>query len=244
MPPLARRVLIACSAVVAVTLPGYGGALVLWPWEPLRVCILLVTLAVVAGARRRRWMILVVCCWAFVASPLVITQDDRGFATRFPNAVPGEQIGQGVPSGPYAMNAGSVPVGLTKLSASPRFCLNGESSDPDSMLVAWTVTALPWPHIDRTRIIGLGGNFIDQWVYPERVVVHRDDHQLLVSGKRTDQAGAELPEVRALVWAPTHSAITVLGWTLLLAAVAARLLARGPFVHDRPPPAPSPLPGD
>lgn len=261
-----------CCFVLIVALLGYGlSGSILVLWGALRLCVLLIALTLIATAGR--WSaVLVVCAWAVIASPLVIGQTNRGFLINAPFKIPGEEIGHGAPSGPYAVKAGPIPVGLTMLTTPEYQYIGGESSDPDSALVAWSFTALPWPHIEPNRIIDLHGNEIENWVNRSTylpldmtaeeyrklpdvplLVVHRDHSDLLVSGYRVAPhslfkgsppesqlppqirvLGGQRPEIRALVWQPTHSPLTILGWLLIALAVRARLRARGPFLRDEP----------
>jgi hypothetical protein len=221
-----------CAAVMLGTLPGLFSARTWWPWEPFRVCVLVAAIGfVLAGSRRAA--VIAVIAWAFIASPLVITQAPRGFLLRSSNLPPGELLGKGVPSGPYAVYGGGVPLGLARFAKASRNYINGEGSYADANLVAWSVTLLPWPHIDRTRIIGLGGNVIDYWALPDSIEVRRINHELVISGKRYPPGINETyPELRALVWARTRSAITVAGWLLLALAIGYRILRRNAAEGD------------
>jgi hypothetical protein len=142
-------------------------------------------------------------------------------------------LATGVPSGPFAVSAGGIPVADTWFAADDRAYLNGESDYADSDLVAWSFAWVPWPHVDRAEIIGLGGNVIDFW-FDDEVQVRRDGRDLLVSGDRHDpESNGERAEVRAIGVARTESDLTVFGWLVAILAAgarAARAARRSPTV--------------
>jgi len=210
-----RRLLpVSCGAILVLTVIGRVGHATWWPWEPVRVCVALLAAAAVLSSSRRV-AILLVCAWAFVASPLVVAQQDEGVH----GVAPGQVLAKGAPSGPFAMNAKNVRVGLTQLSVAQHNDPLGETAG--STLVAWSITFVPWPHVDRTTVIGEGTR--DFWGAPSLIETRRYGHDLLiVTGRRYDR----LPEIRGLVWAPTRSAITIFGWLLIGLALATRLLRR------------------
>jgi len=212
-----RRLLpVSCGAILVLTVIGRVGHATWWPWEPVRVCVALLAAAAVLSSSRRV-AILLVCAWAFVASPLVVAQQDEGVH----GVAPGQVLAKGAPSGPFSMNAKNVRVGVTQLSVAQHNDPLGETAG--STLVAWSITLVPWPHVDRTTVIGEGTR--DFWGAPSLIEVRRYGHDLLiVTGRKDDR----LPKIRALVWAPTRSAITIFGWLLVGLALTARLLRRRP----------------
>jgi hypothetical protein len=128
----------------------------------------------------------------------------------------------GVPSGPFAVSAGDIAVAATWFAADDRAYLNGESDYADSDLVAWSFAWVPWPHVDRAEIIGLGGNVIDFW-FDDEVQVRRDGRDLRVSGDRHDpESNSERAEMRTIGLGRTHSDLTTFGWLVALMGAAAR----------------------
>jgi hypothetical protein len=215
--PFLKPHLAICAAVLVFSWPVSLTGASWWPWEPLRVCLVL-TAVLALSAWRGRAAVVALVCWALVASPLVVRDTSGGFTSR----PPGRVLATGVPSGPFAVSAGDIAVAATWFAADDRAYLNGESDYADSDLVAWSFTWVPWPHVDRSEIIGLGGNVIDFW-FDDEVQVRRDGDDLLVSGDRHDpESSSERPEVRAIGLDRTESDLTVFGWFLVLMAAGAR----------------------
>ena len=209
---------VVCAAVLGLSWFGTFGGATWWPWEPVRICVLLVA-AVAVAAGPRTAAVLTLVTWAFVASPLAVEEQDLGFVEP-----QGNVLATGIPSGPFLLRAGSFPTGATVFEAADKHYVNGEGSDADSELVAWSLVWLPWPHLDRTEIIGLGGNVIDFWAYPDSVEVRRNRQRLAVTGTRYDDAShMEQSESRAIALRRTTSLLTLLGWLVLLLLLLARL---------------------
>jgi hypothetical protein len=217
-----RRLLIAYSAaIVLLSWPATLAGATWWPWQPVRLVI--ASVAVVAWSRRAA--VVAICAWALVAAPWTVRQAPAYFARSA--VAPGERLATGVPSGPFVLRTERAPVGLTVLRAATKNYINGEGDYASSELVAWSATLLPWPHIDRTEIIGMGGNVIDFWASPSSVEVRRQRDRLLLAHNRYDDArGAEWPEVRPLGFGPSSSPITYLGWIAVLLSLAVRAIGR------------------
>jgi hypothetical protein len=137
---------------------------------------------------------------------------------RFVDRPPGRLVATGVPSGPYLVNAGPVPLGATAITAADKHYINGESDYPSHDLVAWSVTWFPWPHLDRTTVIGLGGT-IDRWEYPSAIETRRDGSTLVLKSARYDPSAQTMrPEIRSLgIW-PSLSLVTWIGWLAITLA--------------------------
>jgi len=214
--------------------PGMSWA----PWEPFRAWLAVVaTVAVLTWPRRAA--VLAVLAWALVAAPLVPGVSSRGLAPNVPGKVVGTPSpGERVPSGTYAVRAGAVPIGATRLNLASRVYLNGEGGYPMHDLVAWSLVLLPWPHVDRTTIALVGGTN-QYWNGP--VTVAREGHTLLISATREfgpEALGAPV-EVKELGWGLSGSGVTYVGWLLVALALLVRLLRARMADTRRTPMAPS-----
>jgi hypothetical protein len=132
-----------------------------------------------------------------------------------------------VPGGPFLLRNERAPLGLTVLRAAAKNYIDGEGYDADSELMAWSLTRFPWPHIDRTEIVGMGGNVIDCWASPSSVQVRRQGNDLLLTHHRYGPArNGQWPEVRPLSFGPSGSLITYLGWIAVLLSLGVRTIRR------------------
>jgi hypothetical protein len=181
--------------VLVVSVPATAFGWTGWPWEPLRFWLA----AVAIGALRawpRRAAVLAVVAWAAVASPLTVRSG------------PGAPVGAtvlhtGVPSGPHRVDLGPIPLGPVWLRTPDKSYVNGESDDDDRDLVAWSVTWLPWPHVERDTVLGI----YDEDA--EDTLVTRNGHRLVVRAGR---------ETRRVVFGLSTSWLTWLGWIGILLA--------------------------
>ena len=177
---------------IAPTVFGWTG----WPWEPLRLWLACVAVVAVLAWPRRAATIAVVA-WAAVACPLTVRsggQIDRPAGA--------DVLARGVPSGPHRVELGPVPLGPVWLRTPEKSYVNGESDDDDLDIVAWSVTWLPWPHVERDLVLGIFDEDADS------TVVARDGHRLVVRAGR---------ETRAVTFGLATSWLTWLGWLAILA---------------------------
>ena len=197
-----------------------------WPGLAVRLT-LLVTAVLAVWSQPTRVAAASVAAWAVVACPFPITSYDGTFRDR----PQGETIAQGVGAvarDSYAVKLGPIPVGRVVFRRSEKSYLNGEGSYADADLVAYGIGWLPYPHVQRSVVQGLGGNDVDYWAFEERVALRRDGHDLMVAGDRLDPAAQRnrLEEKRLGV-SISGSALTWLGWILVAAAVFLRTRADG-----------------
>jgi len=198
-----RVALVVLGVVVLVvsivpTVFGWTG----WPWEPLRfwlACVAVV--ALLTGSPRAALLALV--AWAAVACPLTV-RSAAGGGARIADA---ELLARGVPSGPHRVELGPLPLGPLWFTTPDKSYVNGESDDDDRDIVAWSVTWLPWPHIERDTVVGVFDEDVDS------TLVGRDDHRILV------RAGHE---TRRVVFGFSTSKLTWVGWIAILVALRRR----------------------
>ena len=194
-----RRTLIALGVLILVvsvapTIFGWTG----WPWEPLRLWLAVVTIVAVRTWPRRT-ATLAVIAWAAVAAPLTVRSGRAGRV----DLADTTRLARGVPSGPHRVELGPVPLGVVWTRVPDKSYVNGESDDSDLDVVAWSVTWLPWPHVERDTVLGIFDEDVDE------TIVARDGHRLVV------RAGHE---TRSIVFGPATSWLTWLGWLGVLLA--------------------------
>ena len=192
-----RRLLaLGVAALLVGLLPtvfGWTG----WPWEPLRFWLACVVVVAVLAWPRRAATIAVVA-WAAVACPLTVRS---GGQTRLP--ADATVLHRGVPSGPHRIDLGPIPLGPVWLRTPEKSYVNGESDDADLDIVAWSVTWLPWPHVERDTVLGIFDEDAGD------TVVARDGHRFVVKAGR---------EARAVTFGLATSWVTWLGWAAVLVA--------------------------
>jgi len=194
-------VVLGVVLLVATVLPtafGWTG----WPWEPLRLWLVCVTVvAVLTGSPRAALLALV--AWAAVACPLTVRSAAGGGA----RVAEAELLARGVPSGPHRVELGPLPLGPLWLTTPDKSYVNGESDDDDRDIVAWSVTWLPWPHVERDTVVGVFDEDVDS------TLVARGDHRILIRAGR---------ETRRVVFGLSTSWLTWLGWVAVLVALVRR----------------------
>jgi hypothetical protein len=116
-------------------------------------------------------------------------------------------VARGVPSGPHRAELGPIPLGPVWLRTPEKSYIDGESDDSDLDVVAWSVTWLPWPHVERDTVLGI----FDEDA--EDTIVAREGHRLVVRAGR---------ETRSIVFGLSTSWVTWLGWIGVLLAVRRR----------------------
>ena len=194
---LAFGVVVLAVSIVPVAF-GWTG----WPWEPLRFWLAGVTVvALLRGSPRAALVALV--AWAAVACPLTV-RSAAGGGARVADA---ELLARGVPSGPHRVELGPLPLGPLWLTTPEKSYVNGESDDDDRDIVAWSVTWLPWPHVERDTVLGVFDEDVDS------TLVARGDHRILVRAGR---------ETRRVVLGLSTSWLTWLGWAAVLLALRRR----------------------
>jgi hypothetical protein len=198
-----RRRLIALGVLLlVVSLPATAFAWTGWPWEPLRLWLALVTIVAVR-AWPLRAAVLAVVAWAAVAAPLTVRSGRAGKVDLGDATV----LTRGVPSGPHRVELGPIPLGPVWMRTPDKAYISGESDDSDLDVVAWSVTWLPWPHVERDLVLGI----FDEDA--EDTIVARDGHRMIVRAGR---------ETRSVVFGLSTSWLTWLGWIGVLLAVRRR----------------------
>ena len=190
-----------------------------WPWEPLRFALACAVFVAVA-TWRPRWAAIVVAVWAVIACPFAIGPGDYTDSSGdyVATAVPLGPPGTGVPSGPFRVDLGPVPVGEAWFTTPEKHYINGEMGDPSEDLVAWSIAWLPWPHVDRAKVGALNGN--GTWQKP--VELYRDGHPLVLTARRFLSTRFVF-ESRQFGLGWSRSWLSWLGWVLIVAAASRRV---------------------
>jgi len=221
-----RPVIVVALAVVAVSLLGaqYFGLPTDLPWQAFRASLLLLAVPIILSGPRR-YAVVAVVVWAFVAGPLAV-------APRLepPRASVGEKVGvvrrvmtplgdrypllptpaqrreiqriikrrEGY-QGPHVLYAGPIPIGLVQATTPETRSVILDGGGEQTELVAWSLVWLPWPHVDETHVAILGGG---SWFFGDAqslIELARDDVAVHRHGRRLlvrGWAGATLPPER------------------------------------------------
>ena len=151
---------VAAAAGCTSMLAGNTGG----TYSLLRLAILLVVAGAVLFWRRwRLHAVIGLALWAFVASPMVTNRQFLGFQDTPPPGL------QPLSQAPALLRGDAWDSGVYMATMAEKNYLNGEGSYAHADLVAWTVTWLPWPHLSRAQIIGIGGNFDEFWIFEEEI---------------------------------------------------------------------------
>ena len=213
----ARLLGLGCLGLVVllVSFLGVLGGWTGWPWEPLRFTLAFAGLAFVLSGPQR-WAVATVAVWAVIASPVTI--GPRGY-TSYGGTTVGSVGPYSSSEGPFAIYAGPIPAGTTWLTTPKKGSIGGgESGDPTADLVTWSISWLPWPHVDRVKVGALSGT--GDWQIPVEVL--RDGHRLALASERFLGPGRQ-QEARAVGLGLSSSWVTWLGWVILIGCLASRL---------------------
>jgi hypothetical protein len=148
--------------------------------------------------------------WALIASPLGVHPVEQALS----GSAPGRIVATGLPSGPFSLWAGPVPVGSVRFHQA-RAIFSGENA-PTGEILALGWLWLPWPHVDRVPIIPTGNNTVDNWSFPEATHARRDGRNLYLTGTRATPTGKLGTDVRAIEFGLSPSWITWAGWLVIV----------------------------
>jgi hypothetical protein len=206
-----RNYLIGILLVVFVMcflaqLGGWTG----WLWEACRISACILAVVVVASWSRGA-AVIAVAAWAVLACPLPVRPH--------PRPVRGGLLAKPLRRDAYTAWVGDIPTSAVWFRTTDKQYFVGESGLARWDLIGWSISWLPWPHIDRTQTSALGGS-ADRWgPAGELETLNELDkpHQLVIADADKPELGA-----RSLSLGVSQSPVSWLGWIAIAVALAYR----------------------